>query len=54
MQALFKLLIIGVFGAALAGCVLVPAGPHVHAYVAAPAPVVVVGPYGYYGSYGPR
>jgi hypothetical protein len=54
MQALFKLLILAILGTTLAGCVVVPAGPRVRAYVAAPGPVVVVRPYGYYGYYGPR
>jgi hypothetical protein len=49
MKALVKLLILGAFGAALAGCVVVPYGRPVRAYVAVPAPVVVVHPYGYYG-----
>jgi hypothetical protein len=51
MNLLTKLLILGIFGASLSGCVVTPAG---RAYVAAPAPVVVVRPYGYYGYYGPR
>jgi hypothetical protein len=51
MNLLTKLLILGIFGASLTGCVVTPAG---RAYVAAPAPVVVVRPYGYYGYYGPR
>ena len=54
MKALTKLLILGAFGAALAGCVVAPVGRPVRAYVAVPAPVVVVHPYGYYGYYGPR
>jgi hypothetical protein len=49
MNALFKMLIIGVFGAALSGCVVAPYGRPVRAYVAVPAPYVVVHPYGYYG-----
>jgi hypothetical protein len=51
MQTLTKILILAAFGAALSGCVVAPAG---RAYVAVPAPVVVVHPYGYYGYYGPR
>jgi len=51
MKALTKLLILAAFGTALSGCVVTPAG---RAYVAVPAPVVVVRPYGYYGYYGPR
>ena len=51
MNVLTKLLILGIFGASLTGCVVTPAG---RAYVAAPAAVVVVRPYGYYGYYGPR
>lgn len=50
MNILTKLLILGVFGASLTGCVVTPSG---RAYVAAPAPVVVVRPYGYW-HYGPR
>jgi hypothetical protein len=49
MSALFKLLIVSVFGAALAGCVVAPVGRPVRAYVAVPAPYVVVHPYVYYG-----
>ena len=51
MKALTKLLILAAFGTVLSGCVVTPAG---RAYVAVPAPVVVVRPYGYYGYYGPR
>lgn len=51
MKALTKLLILAAFGTALSGCVVTPAG---RAYVAVPAPVVIVRPYGYYGYYGPR
>jgi hypothetical protein len=54
MKAFTKLLILAAFGAALAGCVVAPVGRPVRAYVAVPAPVVVVHPYGYYGYYGPR
>jgi hypothetical protein len=49
VNTLVKLLIAGVFGAALAGCVVAPVGRPVRAYVAVPAPYVVVHPYGYYG-----
>jgi hypothetical protein len=49
MKTLVKLLILGTLGAALTGCVVAPVGPRVRAYVAVPAPVVVVRPYGYYG-----
>lgn len=49
MQALIKLLILGTFAAVLGGCVVAPVGRPVRAYVAVPAPVVVVRPYGYYG-----
>jgi hypothetical protein len=49
MKAIVKLLILGVFGAVLAGCVVAPVGPRARAYVAVPGPVVVVRPYGYYG-----
>jgi hypothetical protein len=45
MKALVKLLILGT---SLTGCVVAPVGPRVRAYVAVPAPVVVVRPYGYY------
>jgi hypothetical protein len=48
MKGFVKLLIAGGFAASLAGCVVVPAGRPVRAYVAAPAPVVIVRPYGYY------
>jgi hypothetical protein len=50
MNFLTKFLILGIFGASLTGCVVTPSG---RAYVAAPAPVVVVRPYGYW-YYGPR
>ena len=50
MRTLAKLLILATFGATLTGCVVAPYGPR--AYVAAPAPVVVVHPGYYY--YGPR
>jgi hypothetical protein len=43
MKTLVKLAIVLGFGAALAGCVVVPYGRH-RAYVVAPAPVVVVHP----------
>ena len=49
MNALMKLLILGTLGAALSGCVVAPVGRPVRAYVAVPAPYVVVRPYGYYG-----
>ena len=49
VNTLVKLLIAGVFGAALAGCVVAPVGRPVRAYVAVPAPYVVVHPYVYYG-----
>jgi hypothetical protein len=49
MNTLCKLLIVGVFSAALAGCVVAPYGRPVRAYVAVPAPYVVVHPYVYYG-----
>jgi hypothetical protein len=48
MKGLIKLLIAAGFAASLAGCVVVPAGRHVRGYVAAPAPAVIVRPYGYY------
>ena len=41
MKTVVKLLVILGFGAALAGCVVVPVG-RPRAYVVAPAPVVVV------------
>jgi hypothetical protein len=50
MRTVLKLLVVLGFGAALAGCVVVPAHPR--AYVVAPAPVVVVHPY-YYRHYYP-
>jgi hypothetical protein len=49
MKAPIKVLILGAFAAALAGCVVAPVGRPVRAYVVVPAPVVVVRPYGYYG-----
>jgi hypothetical protein len=49
MSALIKLLIFGAFGAAVTGCVVAPVGRPVRAYVAVPAPYVVVHAYGYYG-----
>jgi len=49
MKALVKLLILATLGTALTGCVVAPVGPRVRAYVAVPAPVMVVRPYGYYG-----
>jgi hypothetical protein len=49
MNTLSKLLIVGIFGAALTGCVVAPVGRPVRAYVAVPAPYVVVHPYVYYG-----
>jgi hypothetical protein len=53
MNTLMKTLIgLAVVTTTLAGCVVVPARPR--AYVAVPAPVVVVRPYGYYHYYGPR
>ncbi|HEY6927511.1 MAG TPA: hypothetical protein VI653_28810 [Steroidobacteraceae bacterium] len=46
MKTVMKLLIALGFGTALTGCVVVPAAPYrAHAYVVAPAPVVVVHPY---------
>ena len=51
MRTLAKLLILAGFGATLAGCVVAPYPPP-RAYVAVPAPVVVVRPGYYY--YGPR
>ena len=48
MNTLIKLLIFGAFYAVLAGCVVAPVGRPVRAYVAVPAPYVVVHPYGYY------
>ncbi|HEY3783916.1 MAG TPA: hypothetical protein VGL55_01395 [Steroidobacteraceae bacterium] len=45
MKSLAKLLILVGFGFALTGCVVAPYGPRPHAYVAVPAPVVVVHPY---------
>jgi hypothetical protein len=47
MKGFVKLLIAAGFAVSLAGCVVVPAGRHVRGYVAVPAPVVVVRPYGY-------
>jgi hypothetical protein len=49
MRTVYKLLILGTFAAALGGCVVAPVGRPVRAYVAVPAPYVVVHPYGYYG-----
>jgi hypothetical protein len=49
MKSLAKLLILVGFGSALTGCVVAPYGPRPHAYVAVPAPVVVVRP-AYYGA----
>jgi hypothetical protein len=49
MQTIVKLLIMGAFVAAPAGCVVAPYGRPVRAYVAVPAPYVVVHPYAYYG-----
>jgi len=48
MKGFVKLLIAVGFAASLAGCVVVPAGRPVRGYVVAPAPAVVVRPYGYY------
>ena len=46
MRIVVKLLIALGFGASLAGCVVAPAPYYrAHAYVVAPAPVVVVHPY---------
>jgi len=56
MRTISKLLILGAFALGLTGCVVAPYGPRARAYVAVPAPVVVVHP-GYYGAhyyYGPR
>lgn len=53
MRTFLKLLVVAGFGAALSGCVVVPAGRPVHAYVGVAAPAVVVRPYGYY-HYGRR
>ncbi|HEY6482723.1 MAG TPA: hypothetical protein VIY54_04275 [Steroidobacteraceae bacterium] len=50
MRTLVKLLILAGFGAALTGCVVAPYGPRPRAYLAVPAPVVVVHP-GFYGPY---
>ncbi len=50
MKTLAKLLILAGLGATLTGCVVAPYGPRPHAYVAVPAPVVVVHP-GYYHRY---
>jgi len=53
MKMVAKLLILAGLGSALAGCVIAPTPYGPRAYVAVPAPVVVVRPaYGYY--YGPR
>ena len=49
MKTFGKLLILTGFAAALGGCVVAPVGRPVRAYVAVPAPYVVVRPYGYYG-----
>jgi hypothetical protein len=49
MKTFAKLLILGAFASALGGCVVAPVGRPVRAYVAVPAPYVVVRPYGYYG-----
>ncbi|MGH8137388.1 MAG: hypothetical protein ACREVV_04220 [Steroidobacteraceae bacterium] len=56
MPSIAKLLILVGFGSALAGCVVAPYGHRGRAYVAVPAPVVVVRPGYYYGPrhYGPR
>ena len=53
MRTFLKLLVAAGFAAALSGCVVVPAGRPVHAYVGVAAPAVVVRPYGYY-HYGRR
>lgn len=46
MKTVAKVLIVLGFGASLAGCVVAPAPYYrAHAYVVAPAPVVVVHPY---------
>ena len=50
VKTLAKLLILAGFGLALTGCVVAPYGPRPHAYVAVPAPVVLVHP-GYYHHY---
>ena len=50
MKTLAKLLILAGLGATLTGCVVAPYGPRPRAYVAVPAPVVVVHP-GYYHRY---
>lgn len=44
MQSIAKLLILVALGFALSGCVVAPYGPRARAYVAVPAPVVVVRP----------
>jgi len=44
MKTVAKLLIVLGFGAALGGCVVAPGPYRAHAYVVAPAPVVVVHP----------
>jgi hypothetical protein len=49
MRSIYKLLILVGFTAALSGCVIAPVGPRPRAYVAVPAPVVVVHPGYYYG-----
>jgi hypothetical protein len=52
MHTFVKLLIGLALGAALAGCVVVPAGPpRAYVGVGVAAPVVVVRPYGYYDRY---
>lgn len=48
MQSIAKLLILVTLGFALSGCIVAPYGPRARAYVAVPAPVVVVRP-AYYG-----
>lgn len=47
MKTVVKLLVALGFGASLAGCVVAPAPYYYrpHAYVVAPAPVIVVHPY---------
>jgi len=48
-----KALIVALLSTGLAGCIAVPAyGPYYGGPDYAPAPAVVVQPYGYYGYYG--
>jgi hypothetical protein len=56
MKTVCKLLILIGLASSVTACVVAPYGPRGRAYVAVPAPVVVVHPGYYYGPgyYGPR